>query len=190
MTAGIFELFTALIVLIGEVLLGNCGIPLPLSMLVVLYFSATLSYRHGLFLAIFCGMILDSVYARELPFATGYLLLTAAASRPAQPERLQGEALLSVVISGAVSGGLFFIYALAVKIAVPGLTMSFWDIVGFLPLAVFGGALLCPIFFWFMDCIAKRIDVPIFYAAPAVTAVERPRPRRLPRRKASWGAVK
>lgn len=181
MTAGIFALFTALAALIVEVLLGNLGIPLPLSIFIILYFAATTSWRRAAFLALVCGLILDALYSRNAAFSSAYLLLILVAARPAQPKWLRDETLLSATVSGAAAGLIQGLYMLILKLVFPALPISVWGILSFTPMVIFGGALLCPIFFWSLDRIAKRIEQPIYFAAPAVSAVARPRPRRVTR---------
>lgn len=184
MTAFWFKFSIIIMLITAELFLGNCGIALPLSVVAILYFSwLARSEFESVLLALFSGLVLDSVSGRSFPFSTILLLLSNLASRRIFPENLAKNAAFSAAISGAGFAVIEAIYLAVLSAAGYHIFYSVGDMVMSFLLSLIFWTLGFPFSAMVLDIISEKIGLPTYFEkAENDTPLPRRRLRRINRR--------
>ena len=104
-----FFIFTLLVTTLLDLLVGNFGFSVSLTVWILLYFYGSTGSRIIFPAAVLLGLLLDLCYARPTAFSTAVLLASVAAGICFVPEKDDRHELLRSLPAGAVSGGIFVI---------------------------------------------------------------------------------
>ena len=103
-----FFCFTTLLIsLLADLLVGNSGFSVSLTVCVLLYIAGTSGVKTALYLAILTGCIIDMIYARPETFSTIVFPLAVSAGCYFMPRKAYRHLLHRSLFSGAIAGGVF-----------------------------------------------------------------------------------
>ncbi len=75
----IFTFLLLLILLIGQIIIGNFGLYLPLVPIGIFYVAITYDWPRGILTAVACGLVIDTIYGRFMPL-TPFLYIVIVGS--------------------------------------------------------------------------------------------------------------
>jgi len=84
-----------------EVLSGSFGILLPITALIIFYFTVTYCWEYGIFLAGICGIITDSLFARDI-FYSPFVFFAVVLFGALWLRRAESKMLLAHLFPGGI----------------------------------------------------------------------------------------
>lgn len=145
-----------------ELFCGSIGIILPLTSIVVFYFSMVFGWRIGLSCAIFSGLAIDLLYGRSF-FISAPLLIAGALISLFWIYREESKSLFLNALMGGIVAGTYLLPLSMISAHSLGISFSsLFQNVSNLLFGVAFGIVFTPFLIIAMDEFAKKLGCPMF----------------------------
>ena len=157
-----FFCFTTLLCsLLADLLIGNSGFSISLTISVLLYIAGTLGIKTALLLAVLMGCFTDMIYARPETFSTVVFPLAVGAGCYFMPRKELRYQLYRSLLSGAVAGSVFVLGNAVAAALLFGQTGGYpSSITSQIAGSVIFGICSFPLLILGLDCAAAKVNLP------------------------------
>lgn len=155
-----FFLFTLLLTMLSDLLIGNFGFSVSLTVWILIYFYGSFGSKTVFAAAVLIGLLLDLCYARPAAFSTIILLGAVSAGICFVPEKEYRHELLRSLPAGAVSGGIFVVCNAIAIWCIYGKAGYPAGVFPQLICAMLAGVIIFPVIIVILDTVALRLNLP------------------------------
>ena len=154
-----FAIIPILLTLLADLLSGNLGFSVSLTVCALIYFSGVTGRSFAFVSAIAAGLFLDMCYARGAAFSPLVLLLSVITGSMLVPDTEHRTVLTRSLPAGAVACGVFVISNAVTLNCIYGKSGYPSSVVAHLITSMLSGLICYPLMIIILDAISARLDL-------------------------------